>query len=511
MSRGFALAFLLLFACANPLFAEPAEISQAVKHDRSPKLKTIPPKPEKSGVKREISNPEILLEEDTSAPVTGKLDPVVQLSPGPQLIPSTSQNFEGMSSQGYSPPDTGGEAGPNHFVQLVNRHMAVYNKAGTLLFGPVALNTLWSGFGGLCETTNQGDPIIIYDQLANRWIITQFAYPLGGGTTHLECIAVSVNSDPTGSYYRYAFPQTAFNDYPKIGVWPDAYYATFILRNPDWTVVSGRICAFDRTKMLAGNAATQQCFDVGKTYIGLLPADLDGITPPPSGSPHYSVNLASTALNLWKVKINWTSPSSSTLTGPVSIPVAAYTRICSTGTNCIAQPGVTQKLDSFSDRLMFRLSYRNFGDRESLFVNHSVDSGSGISGIRWYEIRSPNSSPSLFQQSTYSPDSNHRWMGSMASDLNGNVALGYTTGASNLFPGIRYTGRLISDPKNTLPQGESVIMNGTGSQTSNRWGDYSQMTIDPTDDCTFWYTSEYIPTTGNFNWHTRIASFKFPS
>jgi hypothetical protein len=490
--------------------AQTADVIRDIHHDRSPRIKTIAPRPEKSGVKRVISNPEILPETSLNGPITGNVDPVVQMSPGLLSIPSTTQNFEGITSLGYLPPDTSGEAGLNHYVQLVNRHLAIFDKTGVLLYGPVSINTLWAGFGGLCESTNQGDPVVIYDQLASRWIITQFAYQ-GSGTTHLECVAVSTTSDPTGSYFRYSFAQPNFNDYPKIGVWPDGYYATFILRNPDWSVVSGRICAFDRNKMLTGAAATAQCFNVGKSYIGLLPADLDGITPPPPGSPHYSVNLSTTALNLWKVRINWTSPSSSTITGPTSITVAAYSRACSTGINCIPQPGVTQKLDSFSDRLMFRLSYRNFGDRESLYVNHSVDSGSGIAGVRWYEIRNPNSSPSLFQQSTYAPNSNNRWMGSIASDLNGNIAVGYSIASGNLFPGIRYTGRLVNDPKNSLPQGESVIMDGTGSQTHNRWGDYSQMTIDPTDDCTFWYTSEYIPSNGSFNWHTRIASFKFPT
>ena len=506
-------AFCLCFFLVGSGFlsAQTAEVVRDVHHDRSPRIKTIPPRPEKSGVKRVISNPEIFPETDLNAPVKANVDPVVQMSPGQLSIPSTSHNFEGISAIGYIPPDTSGEAGLNHFVQVVNRHFAVFDKTGVLLYGPVIMNTLWTGFGGLCESTNQGDPIVVYDQLANRWIISQIAFPVGGGTTHLECVAVSTSSDPTGSYFRYSFSQPYFNDYPKIGVWLDAYYATFILRNPDWSVVTGRICAFDRNKMLAGAPATAQCFDVGKLYIGLLPADLDGITPPPSGSPHYSINLSSTALNLWKVRINWASPSNSTITGPTSIPVAAYTRACSTGTNCIAQPGVTQKLDTFSDRLMFRLAYRNFGDRESLFVNHSVDSGSGIAGLRWYEIRSPNSSPFLFQQSTYAPDSTSRWMGSAAADLNGNMALGYSFGSGSQFPGIRYTGRLVSDPKNTLPQGESVIMNGAGSQTHNRWGDYSQMTIDPADDCTFWYANEYIPSNGSFNWHTRIASFKFPS
>jgi len=503
------LILVLVYSVAGALNAQSrAEVIHETKRDRSPGLKSIPPASENARVKRIISNPEISQDVLQNAPVSGQIDPVVQTWPGQLSIPSTTQNFEGISSIGFIPPDTNGEAGKNHYVQMVNRHFAVFNKSGALIFGPVNINTLWTGFGGLCETTNSGDPVVVYDQLADRWILSQFAYQ-AGGTIHLECVAVSTTGDPTGAYYRYSFSQPYFNDYPKIGVWPDAYYATFILRNPNWSVVSGRICAFDRNKMLNGSAATAQCFSVGQSYIGLLPADLDGITPPPAGSPHFSVNLSTSSLNLWKVRINWASASKSTITGPIAIPVAAYTRGCQG--NCIPQPGITQKLGTFADRLMFRLSYRNFGDHETLVVNHSVDSGGGISGIRWYEIRNPNSTHTVFQQGTYSPDSNNRWMGSIATDLNGSIALGYSVSSGKLFPGIRYTGRLVTDGKNTLPQGESIIMSGTGSQTHNRWGDYSAMTVDPVDDCTFWYTNEYIPFNGSFNWHTRIASFKFPS
>jgi hypothetical protein len=505
----YKILILCILLSASSLFAE-VEVIQENSRDRSPDLRTIPPKPTPPGIKVIVPNGSIPEELQPDAPVTGQLDPVIQTWIGDAAIPSTSQNFEGISAHGYMPPDTSGEAGHQHYVQVVNRKFAVFSKTGTLLYGPVNINTLWSGFGGLCETTNEGDPIVVYDQLANRWLISQFAYVTGGA--HLECIAVSTTQDPTGSYYRYSYSFPSFNDYPKIGVWPDGYYATYILRNPDWSVVTSRICAYDRSKMIAGAGAPAQCFDVGKTNIALLPADLDGVTPPPGGSPHFSMNLSTTNLNLWKLKINWTSPANSTITGPVSIPVAAYGRACSPTRICVSQPGVTQKLDSFSDRLMFRLSYRNFGSHQSLVVNHSVEAGGGISGVRWYEIRNPNGTPVAYQQGTYSPDSNHRWMGSAASDLNGNIGLGYSISGNQVHPGIRYTGRLVTDPKGTLPQGEAVIMNGTGSQNgSQRWGDYSALTVDPTDDCTYWYTTEYIATTGSFNWRTRIASFKFPS
>ena len=504
------LLVLMIFAISA--FADDVEVYHETKRDRSQQLKSIPPKPPRAGVKMVVPNVSLPEKQPTDRPVTEELDTVAQLTTGVLAMPATTQNFEGMSAQGAIPPDTNGEAGRNHYVQMVNKQFAVFDKAGNIVFGPVDTNTLWTGFGGICETLNQGDPIVVYDQLANRWLISQFANQPGGA--HLECVAISTTEDPTGSYYRYAFSFPVFNDYPKIGVWADGYYSTYILRNPDFSIVSGRICAFDRSKMLSGLPASAQCFNVGATNTGLLPADLDGITPPPAGSPHFSMNVSATSLNLWRVKINWTSPGSSTVTGPISIPVAAYTRACNSasGLSCVPQPGVTQKLHAFSDRLMFRLSYRNFGSHQAMVVNHSVQAGSGVSAIRWYEVRSPQASPFIFQQGTYSPDTTHRWMGSAAADLNGNMAIGYSVSSSLLFPGIRYAGRLVTDLKGTLAQGESIIIAGTGSQSgSNRWGDYSDLTVDPVDDCTFWYTTEYMASTGSFNWRTRIASFKFPS
>ncbi len=510
-----ALFILAIIVIASNVFgSSEVEVISAIHYDVSPPLKSIPPAFTQSSVKHVVPNARYKLLPTADAPVSGVLDPVVQTWFGSQAIPGTLQNFDGISANGNIPPDTCGEAGRNHYVQMVNRRFAVFSKTGVLNYGPVDINTLWTGFGGLCETRNHGDPVVVYDQLADRWLISQFAYPEGSPSQHQECVAVSTTDDPAGSYYRYSFSFPYFNDYPKIGVWPDGYFSTYILRNPNFSVVTGRICAFNRSNMLTGAAATAQCFDVGKDYIGLLPADLDGITPPPAGSSHYSMNLSSTMLNLWKFKVNWTTPSASTLTGPVPISVAAFTPACDSTSSrvCIPQPNTTQKLDSFSDRLMFRLSYRYFGSHESLVVNHSVETSAGIAAIRWYEVRSPKTTPVMYQQGTYSPSTTHRWMGSIATDLNGNMGLGYSVSSSSVRPGIRYAGRLVTDAKNTLPQGEGTIMNGAGSQTGyNRWGDYSDLTVDPVDDCTFWYTTEYLPADGNFNWRTRIASFRFPS
>jgi hypothetical protein len=412
-----------------------------------------------------------------------------------------------------APPDTNGDVGPNHYVQTVNTDFAIYNKSGGLLYGPVPINTLWSGFGGGCQSNNDGDPTVVYDRIANRWVISQFSVST---TPYLQCVAVSQTSDPTGAWYRYSFSYTDFPDYPKIGVWPDAYYVSFnMFSNGGNTFAGAKICAYDRAKMLAGQAATQQCFNTSTTYGGILPADLFGTLLPPTGSPNYVLGLGATSSTLafWKFHVDWTAPVNSTFTGPTALTVASYTEACGSSGTCIPQAATTQKLDSLSDRLMYRLAYRNFGDHESLVVNHSVTAGSSV-GVRWYEIRSPGTTPTIFQQGTYAPDSNYRWMGSVAMDQAGNMALGFSLSGSSISPQIHYVGRLASSPAGVMDQGEGTIINGAGSQTGSslsRWGDYSSLTVDPSDDCTFWYTNEYIPSNGAFNWRTRVGSFKFGS
>src|SRR6202023_1241955 len=262
--------------------------------------------------------------------------------------------------------------------------------------------------------------------------------------------------------------------------------------------------------MLNGTTATQVCFQQGTSVGGLLPADLDGTTAPPAGSPNYMLYFGANNLNLFKFHVDFTNPSNSTFTGPTVINVAAFSPLCAGGT-CVPQPGTTQQLDSLADRLMYRLAYRNFGTHESLVVNHSVTAGSG-GGVRWYEIQNPSGTPTVAQQSTFAPDSNYRWMGSIAMDQSGDMAVGYSVSSGSLNPTIRYTGRVPTDPSGTMGA-EVNVVTGTGSQTTglSRWGDYSAMQVDPVDDCTFWYTQEYIKTNGTFNWNTRIANFKFPT
>jgi hypothetical protein len=376
--------------------------------------------------------------------------------------------------------------------------------------GPAATNSLWANFGGGCQLNNHGDGIVKYDKMADRWIISQFSVPSGG--PFLECVAVSTTGDPSGSYFRYSFQYNVFNDYPKLSVWPDAYYVTFKNFNPGF--VGSKACAYDRAKMIAGNPSpTQQCFDTSSAYSGLLASDLDGPTQPPAGSPNYVVELGSTGLNVWKFHVDWVTPANTTFSGPATTPIAGYTPGCTSGGICVRQPGTNNKLDSLGERVMMRLAYRNFGDHESMVVNHTVSTGGSTTGVRWYELRIAGGNPSVFQQGTFAPDTNSRWMGSIAMDQGGNIALGYSTSSTTVFPGVRYTGHLTTDPLGVMGQGEGVLQAGGGSQTGglHRWGDYSAMAVDPTDDCTFWYTNQYISTNGSFNWSTRIGSFKFPS
>ena len=492
------------------------EVSAAVHHDVSPPLRNIPPQAPRLERRQKPVHPLPLAAVGEFQP-----DAALQSTPGLEVGTTPAFRFAGVGNGDYgfvpnaAPPDTNGAVGATQYVQWVNESFAVFDKGtGALVHGPVAGNTLWAGFGGGCETNNDGDPIVQYDKIAGRWILTQFSVTT---TPFLQCVAVSTTSDATGVYNRYAFSYgtTQFPDYPKLGVWPDAYYITFNIFTGN-TFTGSKLCAYDRVSMLAGTAATQQCFQLSSSFGGVLPSDLDGATLPPLGSPNFMVNFGSNSLNEWRFHVDFGVPANSTLTGPNNIPVAAFTPACSGGA-CIPQPGTRNALDSLADRLMYRLAYRNIAGHEALVVNHSVmvsgNKRSQVDGVRWYELRDPNgaSGASVFQQGTFAPDSSNRWMGSIAMDKVGDIAVGYSVSSSSVIPSIRYTGRIGTDPLGTL-QAESTILSGGGSQTGNlhRWGDYSSMSVDPVDDCTFFYTTEYLKSSGSFNWSTQIASFKFP-
>ncbi|HYP18644.1 MAG TPA: hypothetical protein VEY08_01115 [Chloroflexia bacterium] len=457
---------------------------------------------------------------DTSAPGAAVNDPVMQTSFSSEplaaaAMPSPFLNFPGLTNVNrVYPPDTTGEAGPNHYFQWVNLSFQIFDKTtGASLYGPANGNTLWNSLGGTCAAQNAGDPVVLYDQFAGRWVVSQFTSSAPYG----ECVAVSATSDPLGSYHLYFFQHSTsvFYDYPHMGVWPDGYYTTFNkFKMPAGRYQGGAVVVYDRAKMLLGQPAGFQEVAVSTTYGTLQPADVDGDVLPPSGAANVLVARGgTTSLRFWKYSVNWSNPASSSFTGPTTVSVASYNQLCAGTRSCVPQPGTNVGLDGLGDRLMFRVAYRNFGTYQSLVLNHSVNAAtSGTkAGIRWYEVRNPHGTPSIYQQGTYAPDTASRWMASAAQDNEGNIAVGYSVSSGSIYPSIRYTGRLATDPLNTLPQGEVNIISGSGSQTGTgyRWGDYSHMSIDPTDDCTFWYTTEYMPTTGTASWATQIASFKF--
>jgi len=420
--------------------------------------------------------------------------------------------FPGVGANGSAPPDPNLAVGPNHIVQIVNTRFAVYSKSGTIFTGyPMTIGSLFSALGGGCAGES-GDPIVQYDRAADRWLISQ----LGSfSAPYAECFAVSRTNDPTGAYnlYAYSFGNN-LNDYPKIGVWPtstnSAYTATYNLFLLGGPFVGSALCAYDRAAMLGGAASPASiCYTISND-AGYLPSDLDGSTLPPSGSSGVFLTFETlSSLRYYRLSPNFANPGSSTLSAPTDIAVASFSEACGGGT-CIPQAGTSQLLDSLGDRPMYRLAYRNFGNHDALVFNHSVAAGSSV-GLRWYELRSPLAGAfTLYQQGTFAPDSTYRWMGSAAMDQAGDIAVGYSASSSSLFPAIRYTGRTPSDALGTM-RTETSLLGGAGSQSGglSRWGDYTALRIDPSDDCTFWYTNQYQPSNGSFNWATFIGTFKF--
>jgi len=498
------------------LSAGKVEVGHSSSNDVSPRLSTIAPLVVTPGPNRQaVASPQIGHDR------TARHDSVVQTNLSAPKMPSTGLNFDGIGFPGVNcncaPPDTNGEVGATQYVQIVNEGLQVFNKTtGASVLGPLDIQSLWSGFGGVCQSNGEGDPVVLYDQLANRWVVTQFA---GTAQPTHECVAVSTSSDATGSYNRYDFDLGTqfgnnFYDYPKLGVWPDAYYMSINVFNAGGTAFLGpQPFALNRAAMLAGSPAT--IVSTGKlTEIDdqLMPADIDGLNQPATGAPNPFTEIGTNPTwKLWRFHADFGTPSNSTFTQAGTLTPSPFTAICG---GCVPQAGTSDTLDTLGDRSMFRSAYRRFADgHEALVGNMSVDSG-GIGGIRWYEINNATTgTPGFVQQSTYQPDSTWRWMGSAAMDALGDLAVGFSASSSAINPQIRYAGRLATDAPNTLAQGESTLFAGTGSQTDTlgRWGDYSDLTVDPTDDCTFWYTNEYYSTTSSFNWRTRIGSFKFPN
>ncbi len=445
-------------------------------------------------------------------------DPVAQTEVLSEVGVTKGLSFDGIYDNqggGYVPPDTNAAVGLSQVVETVNIAFAVYDKTtGNLISGPTNIQTLYKSLGSECATGQLSDPVATWDKVAQRWVITMIAFN-SSFTVNEACVAVSTSADATGTYHLYAFQyKGTLPDYPKLGVWPDAYYLTTDSFPGGGFFSGAESCALDRTNMLAGNAATAVCFQLGSGDFSMLPADADGSTQPPSGAPNYEADLSSGSkpgINLYQFHVDFSNPKNSTFTGPTLIPVASYSDACGGGA-CIPQPSPGEVLDSLSGRLMYRLAYRNYGDHESLVATHSVTPtiSGPVSAARWYEVRSPGSSPVLYQQGTFQASIASLWMASIGQDKAGDIALGFSGSSSKIDPSIAYTGRIPSDPLGKL-ESAIIVLKGTGVQENsfNRWGDYSSMQIDPVDDCTFWYTQEYYKTSGSFNFNTHINSFKF--
>ena len=436
----------------------------------------------------------------------------------------------GVGYPGFSitavPPDPNLAVGPNHIVQWVNNAVVVFDKHGVPVQAPVADSTFWGSLSTCNQLGGFTDPVVQYDRAADRWVVAEVALPLFPGLfgQYAQCFAVSKTSDPTfvsdangnnTSYYIWTYGfGTNVNDYDKISVWSDGYYVTWNIFQNGTNFAGPEACAWSRTDMLAGVSAPRfVCFQLSSAFASLLPSDLDGPVSPPAGSPNFvmAIDPGSGALQLWKFHADFVTKSNSTFTGPTSIPgVAAFTAPCPATQDCIPQPATAQLLDAIGDRLLHRLAYHNFGDHESIVANHTVLTAGGNTGVRWYEVRNPNAAPTIYQQGTFAPDSDNRWMASIAMDKTGNIGVGYSVSSAVTFPSVRYTGWEVGDTLGIL-QAETPLATGFGTQTAyNRWGDYSAMRIDPSDDCTFWYTQEYQATTQTAGWNTRVGSFKFP-
>ena len=511
-----------------------ATFGMSYKNDISMPMRSLPPQQVANGNKAEREaneNPKIPNRHQDSP------DPVIQnrhvrgtsalnaLSPNAPNVPAAILNFDGIAFPGVgcncAPPDTNGAVGATQFVQIVNEGYQVFDKAtGASLLPATAIASIWTGFGGACETGGSGDPVVLYDHLANRWLVSQFATATGGAPITDECVAISTTADATGTYARYGFHLGSnFYDYPHLSIWPDGYYMSMNVFNAAGTSYLGpQAFAFDRAKMLVGQPAAfvSPVGPLGGSIDPFLPADLDGSTLPPTGAPATFIGFPGQASSpnytTYHFHADFATPANSTFTTFATPPAAGFTALCPTTRSCVPEVGVTSanKLDGIGDRLMFRVAYRNFGTHESVVGTYTVSANS-VAGVRWFELRNVTAGPvTVYQESTYQPDTTWRWMGSVAMDGQGNLALGFSASSSSISPQLRYAGRLAGDPLNTLAQGEAHLYDGTGSQTGtgNRWGDYAALTVDPIDDSTFWFTSEYYAATTSFAWRTRIASFK---
>ena len=532
------LYFLVLcFALLRPVKASAQDpvVQEAVYSDVSIPLRDMKPVKdyfwEKWGreIEREIPNQIMRFPDADPKWIDGVRQNAYPTNPSKEMLVDPIVNFDGLNNNNntggrVTPPDPAGDVGPNHFVQVVNSMLQVFNKTGGSLFGPVTTATIWSDFTGPWTGHNDGDAIVLYDETVDRWIISQFAIQCGtsGSYTQYEMIAVSTSPDPTGSYYRYAFQYDYMPDYPKLGVWNDGYYMAInrFNSNSGNAYVGAAACVMERSKMLNGDPTARMIYFKTETIGGsgsgtgnecwsMLPSDCDG-TLPVTGTPNYFAYFSpysnTTELRIWAFHADWDNTANATFTFQTVLPNTTYITL-----GQVPQQGTTNKLDALSDRLMFRNQYRNFGSYETFVTCHSVSSG-GAGGIRWYEYRRTGGVLSLYQEGTYAPaDGKYRWMGSIAMNAMGDIGLAYSVSSGTMFPSIYFTGRKASDPLNQLTIPEGIIQTGTVAMVdATRWGDYTSMNIDPSDNQTFWTTQEYIGTFGGWSpWATKISSFRF--
>lgn len=473
---------------------------------------------------------------EPAPPVAPQIPPaaaaIEQTTQGSEPAPQQLTSFDGLGV-GFSGPQANYEArnpsdnslavGPDHIVQVVNSRLAIFSKkgrrfpsTGEVLFGAVVTNTLFAGFGGPCEHQISGDGVVRYDQLAKRWlfVLPVFRRPEPNAPFAM-CYAVSIGSDPLGSYYRYEFPRPLFPDYPRPGIWPDGYY---LPTSTGDEVIQKHVCAADRAKMLRGQPAREQCFVVDGVNF-LNDADVDGRRPPPHGMPNIVMAAGGTQLHqqfeddgiyAWRFHVDWRNTSKTRLTGPEKIAVAPYHYLCNGQlSRCVPQPGTNTRLDAQGDKLMQRLVYRNFGASQSIVAVHSVATSAGGGGVRWYEFHLDRAGHiALAQEGTYAPDGGDRWLGSAAMDGKGDIAIGYSWGEDSAFVGQRFAARLASDPPGKMTLHESVLADGHGAQTTTfRWEDYTTLAVDPTDDCTLWYVGDYYKADQE-HYSTRIGAWR---
>ncbi len=470
---------------------------------------------------------------------------VEQRSEGRDPAPALVASFDGLGAgfegpQGTArmrnPSDNTLAVGPDYIVQIVNTRMAIFTKKGAMfdttgkvLYGPVETRSVFEGFPGACSRHNNGDAVVRYDQLAGRWLIVMPIFSrlsatdstlARGDTTaghYAMCYAVSAGASPFGPYYRYEFARHLFPDYPRPAVWPDAYY---VATSSGDGVIQKSICAVDRARMLRGEPATEQCITIDGVNF-LNPADLDGTQLPDPGTPAIVMVAGGTQLKgvmeddgvyAWRFHVDWNDSTRTSLSGPVKIGVAPYHYLCDGQlSDCVPQPGTDRRLDAQGDKLMARLTYRRIGSQQSVVAVHSVNTTEGAGGVRWYEFRlGASGALSLYQQGTFAPDSDYRWMGSAAMDGAGNIGVGYSFGGQNSFAGQRFAGRLAGDPAGRLTIREAVLAEGGAAQTNTRrWEDYSQTAVDPSDDCTIWYVGDFYKK-GADAYSTRIGGFRMP-